>query len=156
DARSGGGPLIVRSGAVMFDGQIVQEASPEELYHRPVSREVGTFVGDAQFLPGEAAARRVICELGELPTFGNAEGLVDVMIRPEALRLIPGSEADPNATVISRLFFGHDQLMRIRLDSGTELNARLGSYGGIRPGDRVRVSVRGAVLALPPDGRAIR
>jgi iron(III) transport system ATP-binding protein len=137
--------------AVMFDGRIVQEAAPEELYHRPMSREVGMFVGDAQFLPGMAAGRRVSCELGELPTFGAATGLVDVMIRPEALRLTPASdEAEPNATVIGRLFFGHDQLLRLRLDSGTMLNARLGSYGGIRPGDRVHVGVRGAVLALEP------
>ncbi len=140
--------------AVMFNGRIVQEAAPEELYHRPVSREVGVFVGDAQFLPGEASGRQVNCEIGVLPTFGAAEGVVDVMIRPEALRLTPASEAEPNATVVNRLFFGHDQLLRLELDSGTALNARMGAYGGIRPGDRVRVSVRGAVLALEPDRSA--
>jgi iron(III) transport system ATP-binding protein len=135
--------------AVMFDGKIVQDAAPEELYHRPVSREIGSFVGDAQFLPGVASGRRVQCELGELPTFGSAHGPVDVMVRPEALRLTPASEEiEPNATVLGRLFFGHDQLLQIRLDSGTTLSARLGAYGGIRPGDRVHVSVRGAVLAL--------
>src|SRR5690606_21648562 len=110
------------------------------------SRQVGMFVGDAQFLPGMASGRRVECELGDLPSFGWTEGPVDVMIRPEALRLTPASDdVEPNATVTDRLFFGHDQLLRVRLDSGTELNARLGAYGGIRPGDRVRVSVRGAV-----------
>ena len=135
--------------AVMFDGTIVQDAAPEELYHRPVSREVGTFVGDAQFLPGFGAGRRVECELGDLPTYGPSQGQVDVMIRPESIRLTPAADdAEPNATVVGRLFFGHDQLLRLRLDSGTTLNARLGSYGGIRPGDRVQVGVRGAVLAL--------
>jgi iron(III) transport system ATP-binding protein len=138
--------------AVMFDGRIVQDAAPEELYHRPVSREVGSFVGDAQFLPGAGSGRRVECELGNLPTFGPVHGIVDVMIRPESLRLTPAADgAMPNATVTGRLFFGHDQLLRVRLDSGTTLNARLGSYGGIRPGDRVQVSVRGAVLALECD-----
>lgn len=138
--------------AVMFDGRIVQDAAPEELYHRPVSREVGAFVGDAQFLPGSGSGRRVECELGDLPAFGPTQGQVDVMIRPESLRLTPAADdAEPNATVVGRLFFGHDQLLRLRLDSGTTLNARLGSYGGIRPGDRVQVGVRGAVLALPRD-----
>jgi iron(III) transport system ATP-binding protein len=141
--------------AVMFDGKIVQDAAPEELYHRPVSREVGSFVGDAQFLPGVGSSRRVECELGDLPTFGPTQGPVDVMIRPESLRLTPAADdAVPNATVVGRLFFGHDQLLRLRLDSGTTLNARLGSYGGIRPGDRVQVSVRGAVLALERDPQA--
>ncbi len=135
--------------AVMFDGKIVQDAAPEELYHRPVTREVGSFVGDAQFLPGFGSGRRVECELGDLPTFGPAHGAVDVMIRPEAIRMTPAADdVAPNATVVSRLFFGHDQLLRLKLDSGASVNARLGSYGGIRPGDRVQAGVRGAVLAL--------
>ena len=133
---------------VMFDGRVAQHATPEELYHRPVSRKVGSFVGDAQFLPGQAHGRIVSCELGELPTFGAMSGPVDVMIRPESLRLSPTAEAEPNGSVTDRLFFGHDQLLRVRLDTGATLNARLGSYGGIRLGDRVHVSVRGAVLTL--------
>jgi iron(III) transport system ATP-binding protein len=138
--------------AVMWDGRIVQQATPEELYHRPVSREIGIFVGDAQFLPGEGGGRRVACELGDLPTHGSATGVVDVMLRPESLRLahpVEGTEA--NATVLARAFYGHDQLMKVRLDSGSTLNARLWAYGGIRPGDRVVVSVRGAVLTFPRD-----
>ena len=122
---------------------------PEELYHRPASMEIGEFVGDAQFLPGEAMGRRVHCELGDLPIVGVAEGPVNVMVRPESLRLVAPSEDDPaQATVVSRLFYGHDQLMRVQLDSGTLINARLGSYGGIRPGDRVHIGVRGAFLTF--------
>ena len=138
--------------AVMWRGRIVQDAGPEELYHRPASREIGVFVGDAQFVPGEGAGRRVRCELGDLPASGAASGPVDVMVRPESLRLSLPTDGQPaNATVLTRLFFGHDQLMKIRLDSGSTLNARLGTYGGIRPGDRVHVAVRGAVLTFPRD-----
>ncbi len=138
--------------AVMWQGRIVQDAGPEELYHRPVSKEIGVFVGDAQFIPGTATGRRVTCELGDLPAHGTASGPVDVMIRPEALRMTPPTDQVPaNATVLARLFFGHDQLMKIQLDSGRTLNARMGSYGGIRPGDRVHVGVRGAVLSFPPE-----
>jgi iron(III) transport system ATP-binding protein len=136
--------------AVMWQGKIVQDASPEELYHRPASRQIGVFIGDAQFLPGEAHGRRVQTELGALPVHGSAVGPVDVMLRPEILRLAPPSDEHPaNATVLTRLFYGHDQLMRIRLDTGRTLNARLGTYGGIRPGDRVHAAVRGAVLTFP-------
>jgi iron(III) transport system ATP-binding protein len=136
--------------AVMFAGRVVQAASPEELYHRPVNRTVAAFVGDAQFLPGAGNGRRVATELGDLPAIGSVEGPVEVMLRPEALRLTPaGEEVTPNATVQHRLFFGHDQLMTLRLDTGRLLHARLGSYGGIRPGDRVHVGVRGAVLTFP-------
>jgi iron(III) transport system ATP-binding protein len=141
--------------AVMWEGRIVQDASPEELYHRPVNREIGVFVGDAQFISGEGTGRRVRCELGDLPTYGSAMGAVDVMLRPESLRLVhPADELEPNATVLTRSFFGHDQLMRIKLDSGSTLNARLGTYGGIRPGDRIHVSVRGAVLTFPRNAKS--
>ena len=139
--------------AVMDRGVIVQVASPEELYHRPVSRAVGEFVGEAQFIPGDGQGRRVTTELGDLPVSGTATGAVDVMLRPEALRLtLPLRADDANAQVIARAFYGHDQSMTIELDTGRRLNARMGPYGGIRPGDRVQVSVRGAVLTFPVDG----
>ncbi len=138
--------------AVMWGGKVVQEASPEELYHRPVSREVAAFVGDAQFIPGEGSGRRVASELGDLPVHGGASGPVEIMLRPESLRLAldpDGAEGRTNATVLTRAFYGHDQLITVRLDTGRVLRSRLGTYGGIRPGDRVQVTVRGAVLTFP-------
>lgn len=136
--------------AVMAHGSVVQEASPEELYHRPVSPEVAKFVGDAQFLPGEATGRRVATALGDLPVTGNVQGSVSVMLRPEMLRLVPQQEGEgTNGTVLTREFYGHDQLMRVQLNNGTVVRARLGSYGGIRPGDSVQVTVRGGVLTFP-------
>jgi iron(III) transport system ATP-binding protein len=140
--------------AVMRDGRVVQAAGPEELYHRPADRWVAAFVGDAQFLPGEGSGRRVATELGDLPAHGGATGPVDVMLRPEALRLVPDPDGqeEANATILARAFYGHDQLLSVRLDTGRLLRARLGPYGGIRPGDRVRASVRGAVLAFPREG----
>ena len=140
--------------AVMWDGRVVQDAGPEALYHRPVNRAVAAFVGDAQFIPGDGIGRRVRCDLGDLPVIGSVDGPVDVMLRPESLRLTLPTDGSnlPNATVLTRAFYGHDQLMTVRLDSGRVLRARLGTYGGIRPQDRVHVSVRGAALTFPrPD-----
>ena len=138
--------------AVMLDGRIVQAGPPEELYHRPATRAVAEFVGDAQFLPGEAHGRRALTALGEVPLHSAVEGPVDVMLRPEMLRLAPASEAGEGAVmaeIVSRAFFGHDQLLTLRLDSGPLLKSRLGAYGGFRPGDRVSVHLRGGALAYP-------
>jgi iron(III) transport system ATP-binding protein len=136
--------------AVMFAGQIVQADSPETLYHRPVSKQVATFVGDAQFVDGLAGGRRVQTELGNLPLTSAAEGAVSVMIRPEQIRLVPPRLHEPaNAIVEDRLFFGHDQLLRVRLETGGTIHVRLGAYGGIRAGHIVHVAVRGAVTAFP-------
>ncbi len=143
--------------AVMLDGRIVQAGPPEEIYHRPATRQVADFVGDAQFLPGTATGRRVMTVLGEIPLHGLHEGPVDVMLRPEMLRLTPAAardhvgQAGVPASIVSRAFFGHDQLLTLRLESGETLKARLGAYGGFRPGDHVLVSVRGGALAFSAD-----
>jgi iron(III) transport system ATP-binding protein len=138
--------------AVMMEGRIVQADSPETLYHRPVSPRVATFVGDAQFVDGEASGRRVRTELGDLPLTRAADGPVRVMIRPEQIRLVPPRPGEPpNAVVEDRLFFGHDQLLRVRLETGGAIQVRLGAYGGIRPGHVIHVAVRGAVTAFPRD-----
>ena len=139
--------------AVMLEGKIVQAGSPEELYHRPASRMIADFIGDVQFVPGEASGRRARTVLGDIPLHGAFDGPVDVMLRPEMLRLSPVGAPEHHegtpATIVSRAFFGHDQLLTLELDSGQLLKARLGAYGGFRPGDRVLVSVRGGALAYP-------
>jgi iron(III) transport system ATP-binding protein len=138
--------------AVMMDGQIIQADSPETLYHRPATKQIATFVGDAQFVDGVASGRRVQTELGNLPLTSAAEGPVSVMIRPEQIRLVPPRINEPaNAIVEDRLFFGHDQLLRVRLETGGIISVRLGAYGGIRAGHIVHVAVRGAVTAFPAD-----
>ena len=138
--------------AVMLDGRLVQVGPPEELYHRPATRAIADFIGDVQFLPGLASGRRALTALGEIPLHAVHEGAVDVMLRPEMLRLTPASDSDDNAimaTIVSRAFFGHDQLLTLCLDSGEILKARLGAYGGFRPGDSVSVNVRGGAIAYP-------
>ncbi len=137
--------------AVMLDGRILQAGPPEELYHRPASRAIAEFIGDVQFLPGLASGRRAATALGDIPLHAPHDGPVDVMLRPEMLRLAPPDESGEHgtpATIVSRAFFGHDQLLTLRLDSGQTLKARLGAYGGFRPGDRVSVAVRGGALAF--------
>ena len=45
--------------AVMFEGQIAQLASPQQLYRRPISRKVAEFIGVMNFLPA-----KVVGEVG--------------------------------------------------------------------------------------------
>ncbi len=138
--------------AVMWQGRILQCASPEELYHRPANRQVATFVGDSQFIRATASGRRAGSPLGDLPLVNQAHGEVDLLVRPEMIRLSPDPDGTVgNGRVAERAFFGSYQLMTVALDCGLQLKARLGSYGGFRGGDRVNVGVRGGVLAFPAD-----
>jgi iron(III) transport system ATP-binding protein len=140
--------------AVMMDGAVVQKAAPEVLYHSPASRRVAEFVGEANFIPGTHENGRLSCVLGDVPACGECTGHVEAMLRPEALRLralqnggVAGGEA--GATVLSREFYGHDQLIKLRLDSGPVLCSRLGGGPGFRSGERVAVGVSGPALVFP-------
>jgi iron(III) transport system ATP-binding protein len=133
--------------AVMQAGRIIQVASPYDLYRRPASRAVATLVGEAGFLPGQADGATVACELGRVPTASPVSGPVEVLLRPEALTVLPVDDAP--ATVLTTEFFGHDQVVTIALPSGTPLRVRLGPLQAIRPGDRVSVTVAGPVVAFP-------
>jgi iron(III) transport system ATP-binding protein len=69
------------------------------------------------------------------------------MLRPEALRL--AGQPDGEATVIDREFYGHDQLVKLRLSSGVVLYSRLGGDPGFDVGERVSVEVEGPVVVFP-------
>ena len=60
------------------------------------------------------------------PTIGqhDLEGPVEVMIRPESIRLT--SDAGAENRIIDRQFFGHDQVLTVRLHEGTSIRARTG------------------------------
>jgi iron(III) transport system ATP-binding protein len=133
--------------AVMMGGTIVQTTPPEDLYHRPATREVATFVGEANFLPGTTENGCVRCALGEIPSTGANEGEVEAMLRPEALRLV--ARPDGEATVIGREFYGHDQLVKLRLSSGAMLLSRLVGGPGFKVGERVSVEVEGEAVVFP-------
>ena len=139
--------------AVMFDGTVVQAAPPEDLYHFPATREVAEFIGEANFVPGTAENGRFWCALGHLPACGGCVGNVEAMLRPEALVLRTFDEGDAEAgtgaTVLTREFYGHDQLIKLRLDSGPILCSRLGVGPGFKPGERVRVEARGTAVVFP-------
>ncbi len=135
--------------AVVLDGAIMQTASPEDLYLHPASREVAEFVGQANFIPGTAEEGRVRCALGDIPAEGTADGEVEVMLRPESLllRALPDGEA----TVVGREFYGHDQQIELRLDSGETLYSRLVGRHGFESGERVSIGVWGPVVVFPKD-----
>jgi iron(III) transport system ATP-binding protein len=136
--------------AVMRHGQIEQTGTPEEVYTRPASRWVAGFLGEIEVVPGDAASGRVECELGSLPGEHETEGPVDVLIRPESVAI--GLAAPQNATeaeVVGRRFYGHDQLVELRLPSGRTIRSRRLGFPAWHAGDQVRVWIDGPADVLP-------
>ncbi|MBA2439715.1 MAG: ABC transporter ATP-binding protein [Thermoleophilaceae bacterium] len=138
--------------AVMREGAIEQEGTPEEVYGRPRSRWVADFLGDAEIVPGTAAGGAVECELGRFPIPKELEGVVDVVVRPESVALgagaAPGRDRSHEGVVVAREYYGHDQLVEVELHSGLRLRSRSMGFPIWHPGDRVRVWIDGPVNAL--------
>jgi iron(III) transport system ATP-binding protein len=95
--------------AIMSAGRLVQVGRPQEIYRRPANRFVADFVGRASFLPATVAmvaADRLSLEcLGaklEVQSWNgspvNGES-VDLVVRPEAIRLVSPAEAAVVGTV---------------------------------------------------------
>jgi iron(III) transport system ATP-binding protein len=132
--------------AVLRAGQVLQTGSPQAVYLRPASREVALFLGEGNFIPGRGQGQTVETVLGRLPLLEPAAGEVEVLLRPEAIQLQPDAAGSGRVTEVR--FFGHDQMVRLRLADGTELQARTWARADLEAGMAVQVSVQGAVMAM--------
>jgi iron(III) transport system ATP-binding protein len=128
--------------SVMAEGRIIQTDRPADLYSNPDSAWVAAFLGDADFIRAHAQDGMALSPLGSFPT--THRGACQLMIRPE--NVVVFADADGAGQVVSRQFFGHDQLVSIALAGGETLRARLGPSPNLQPGERVSVKVDEAVV----------
>jgi iron(III) transport system ATP-binding protein len=134
--------------AVMQSGRVLQTGTPSELYARPQHAFVAQFVGDADVLTGDSHDGWVTTAVGRIATApGSPTGAVDVIVRPENVRLrLDGSGG---AEVKNITFYGHDQMIDVVLSGGDRLRARIAPGSTLGVGDRVSCNVVGAVVVFP-------
>lgn len=135
--------------AVMLDGRIAQVGAPEEAYLRPRDRAVADFLGDAQYLQGTARGTYVECVLGRVPLYSPVNGQVSVVVRPEAVCLLPEDRDGAPGVVRDRQFLGNSVLLSVILDAGRTIAVRADPYSAPDVSERVRVHLRGPVHVLP-------
>jgi iron(III) transport system ATP-binding protein len=153
--------------AVMQAGRIVQQARPAELYARPASPWVATFVGDANLVAGDGRGDHAVTPVGDVAldvsgSGGSVRGPVEVVLRAEQLRLDPLGAASAGggrgvpATVQLTEYYGHDTVYLVRPDGGEPVRARATATPRFDRGDRVLVTYEGppAVVFPAPDPRA--
>jgi iron(III) transport system ATP-binding protein len=132
--------------ALMREGTVVQEGSPEELYVSPSDRWAAEFVGAANFLRGHLEGDVVATQLGPLPHAGKSPAAdVQVLIRPEQLELRPDPAGE--AEVVAREFRGHDVFYRLRLD-GIDLLSQRPSTEVVPLGARVSIRLHRGRVAV--------
>ena len=130
--------------AVMSGGRIVQAAPPADLYARPVSPWVATFVGDANLVVGDATGDRADTPLGPIPLVESTSGPVQVLVRPEAVALAPGDGVHGEGAVVEVIeYYGHDSLYVLRTDTGAAIRSRAAAAPELRRGDRVALRYAG-------------
>ncbi|MFO1312742.1 MAG: ABC transporter ATP-binding protein [Burkholderiales bacterium] len=147
--------------AVMNQGSVVQEGTAEDLYYRPQSEFVATFVGRVNLVAARVVATEgdaaTVTALGATLRARAAPGLsagdeVRLVLRPEAIALGPTAGAAIAATVRSRTFLG--EKIEYALDcAGTLLQAvRHSADSGEHAAEGAAVGLRladGALAVLP-------
>jgi iron(III) transport system ATP-binding protein len=92
---------------LMNKGRIEQLGDPRSLYQQPKTRFVADFIGRANFLPGNYDGARVAVDTYRFDhQQAIPSGAVNVMIRPEALRVIRDGDHGLNGSMHSVAFLG--------------------------------------------------
>lgn len=124
--------LIGDQVALMLDGRIAQVGTPADLYERPASRAVATFVGDANLLPAHASGHVADTPVGRVALARPAHGTVEVVIRPECIAACAGDEA-----IVERIeYYGHDAVI-VTSSRGCPVRCRVMGRPPYDAGDRI-------------------
>jgi putative spermidine/putrescine transport system ATP-binding protein len=141
---------------IMRGGRLEQVGTPEEIYSRPASRFVASFIGTSNFLRGTIAGRSGgmlqvrLANGGQVLVPWPDDGRRDVLIsvRPEAVGLAsldetaPAPEQGAQATVQQIVYRGQATHVHLRLDDGEPFIAFLPNRHGETAGQFFAVGDR--------------
>jgi len=142
---------------VMSQGRLEQIAAPDELYTNPATAFVAEFVGVMNRIPGELQSGGQVTALGStVPVRGDRpdEALVDLLVRPEGLRLEVVENG--NGIVTTRTFLGSVTRVGVQLsgDVAVQVDRPSAESAALAPGASVSVSLPAEpVLVAPPPGQ---
>jgi spermidine/putrescine ABC transporter ATP-binding subunit len=137
---------------VMQAGRVEQVGEPEQIYTRPASRFVASFVGKINFISVETAgasgmiAGRAI-KLPQRPSDARPREMT-LGLRPEHIRLLSTGDAAMNALpgiVRDRIFAGSHVTLSVEIADGTTVSAEL------PPGDGLPVKGSHVQVAWKPE-----
>ncbi len=141
---------------IMQSGRIEQAGTPIEVYIRPASLFVATFLGSANVLEGECSMvngeARLRLPFGELPGPEGAQtGPCRVMIRPEDLVIVANGDGQLRGEVISSVFLGSQVRLTVAA-GGCALAVDAPNEAIPVPGSTVSLRVRETKLRIMPKG----
>ncbi len=133
--------------AVMRAGRMVQVGSPVDLYCRPVDGFVARFFGEINALPGRIAGGTAATPFGLVPSRLPEGSAVEVLIRPEALRLSPVNGAERAASaarVMAARMLGRSSLVHLAVPGpdGKPLHVHARVPGRAPPAENSLVTIQ--------------
>lgn len=140
---------------ILNNCKIEQVGTPMEVYARPASRFVASFIGSPAMnllpvtLTGQgdrAAARLGDGSVVPLPAAPKGDGPWELGIRPEALTVSTGGTTTATATVVERL--GDRTLVYAKLSDGLLVIAQDSGKSQVKAGDRIGLDFDTAELHL--------
>ena len=113
---------------IMNLGRLLEQGRPEDLYARPATRFVATFLGAANLVLAQHTARGICIGADPVPAVGGSTSVggrdheVVAVLRPEDLEIAPaGAELRSSflglGTVEQLLFVGAHERLRVRLNN---------------------------------------
>ncbi len=150
--------------AVMQDGRLMQEGTPQEIYHQPATRFVADFVGRANLVPGTVEERLaggdiLVRALGVTLRVGPSDAgpgeQVTLSLRPHGIRAHPTRPDAPDVlagVVISAEFLGEIAQCQVQV-GGVTLTVRQDPLTPARIGDQAFLEIAPqSCIVLPDDG----
>lgn len=137
--------------ALMREGRIEQEGTPEELYLRPRTPFAMRFLGESNALYAIGDGTTARTPFGTVPSNGLS-GHLAALMRPEAVRVTRERPADLEAVeamVMSRVFVGRATRLHVKLEKGGQtLTAHIARLSDMEPGAHVWLSVASEDILL--------
>ena len=130
--------------AVMSRGRILQVGTPTEIYEAPLNRTVADFIGETNFLEGEALERGVLLPDGQLlSAFSPRRGPVTLAIRPERTSL--DEQGNLAGEIDNVVYVGTDTVYHLNIAGQSGFRVRQQNHNGAlnaySAGEKVRVQV---------------
>jgi iron(III) transport system ATP-binding protein len=130
--------------ALMRDGQIIQQGSPEAVYSKPISPAIAISTGDALVLDATKLADGSTSYLFNQST-GAAIESGHVVIRPEEIKIDRAISANSQKGRISKIdYYGHDAMVSIDI-AGNSLKVRIPGPFDYTVGEEVSLEHAGPV-----------
>ncbi len=119
--------ILADSIAVLDDGHILQHGTVHELHYQPATHAVNRLLGGLNAVPGHVHDGKHHSVLGHLQVQdGAVEGPAFLVVRQEALNLIPPSEAGPSTlkgSVSGLTSLGARTLVRVNISPSPSASA---------------------------------